>query len=125
MVVELDGRVPIGDVSWRSERWGPSAGSRCLAFGIALLPEFRGQGHGTDAQRQLIAHLFATTEVHRIQSDTAIDNPGERRALEKIGMHREGVVRQAEYRGGRYHDHILYSVLRPEWDEARSITQGG
>ncbi|MDH3681851.1 MAG: GNAT family N-acetyltransferase [Acidimicrobiia bacterium] len=120
MIVELDGRTPIGDVSWRAEQWGPSAASRCLAFGITLLPSYRGKGHGTEAQRQLITYLFRTTDVHRIQSDTAADNPAERRALEKLGMHPEGVVRQAEYRAGRYHDHILFSVLRPEWHDARS-----
>ena len=115
LIVELDGTTSIGDVSWRSERWGPSLGSRCLAFGIELLPQFRGLGHGTEAQRQLITYLFRTTDVHRIQSDTAVDNPAEARVLERIGMRREGVVRQAEYRGGRYHDHVLFSVLRPEW----------
>lgn len=115
LLVELDGTTRIGDVSWRSERWGPSLASRCLAFGIELLPEFRGRGYGTEAQRQLITYLFRTTDVHRIQSDTAVDNPAEQRVLERIGMHREGVVREAEFRGGRYHDHILYSVLRPEW----------
>lgn len=116
LVVELDGTTPIGDVSWRVERWGPSLGSRCLAFGVTLLPRYRGRGYGTDAQRQLISYLFRTTDVHRIQSDTALDNPAEQRALERIGMRREGTVRGAEFRGGRYHDHALYGILRPEWD---------
>jgi RimJ/RimL family protein N-acetyltransferase len=115
MVVELDDGTPIGDVSWRTEHWGPSDKSRCPAFGIALLPEHRGKGYGTVAQRLLVDYLFANTSTNRIQSDTAIDNPAEQRALEKIGMMREGVVRQAEYRNGQYHDHVLYSILRSEW----------
>ncbi len=115
MVVELGDGTPIGDVSWRSEKWGPSEKSRCLAFGIALLPQHRGKGHGTEAQRLLVGHLFSRTSTHRIQTDTAVDNPAEQRALEKIGMVREGVIRQAEYRNGQYHDHVLYSILRSEW----------
>ena len=71
LVVERDDGIRIGTVSWRTERWGPSLGSRCPAFGIALLPQFRGRGLGTDAQRQLIDYLFETTDAHRIQSDTA------------------------------------------------------
>jgi aminoglycoside 6'-N-acetyltransferase len=119
LVVETvgDDPVPIGEVTWRTERWGPSERSRCPAFGIALLPEYRGRGLGTAAQRQLIDHLFASDPgLHRVQSDTAVDNPAEQRSLEKAGMVREGVVRHAEFRDGRFHDHVLYSILRAEWE---------
>jgi aminoglycoside 6'-N-acetyltransferase len=54
-----------------------------------------------------------------VQSDTAGDNAAEQRSLEKAGMTREGVVREAEWRNGRYHDHILYSILRSEWESAQ------
>ena len=114
LVVEFDGE-PIGDVSWRPQQWGPSNGSVCPAIGIAILPQFRGKGYGTTAQRLLVAHLFGEYGVHRVQSDTAADNLAEQRALEKAGLTREGVVRNAEERDGRFHDHVLYSILRDEW----------
>ncbi len=60
-------------------------------------------------------HLFREYSVHRVQSDTAADNPAEQRALEKAGFTREGVVRDAEERDGRHHDHVLYGILREEW----------
>ncbi len=119
LVVELANGTRIGTVSWRTERWGPSPDSRCPAFGIALLPEFRGHGYGTEAQIQLIDYLFENTSAHRVQSDTAVDNPAEQRSLRKIGMREEGIVRQAEFRDGKYHDHTLFSILRPEWDSRR------
>jgi RimJ/RimL family protein N-acetyltransferase len=115
LVIELNREQPIGEVSWRSEHWGPSPRSRCPAIGIALLPEHRGRGFGTLAQQLVVRYLFESTDAQRVQSDTAVDNPAEQRALEKAGFVREGVVRQAEWRDGRYHDHILYSVLRSEW----------
>lgn len=117
IVVDGDGTA-AGDVSWRTERWGPSVGSTCPSIGIALLPGHRGRGIGTDAQRLLVQFLFETFDVHRVQSDTAADNVAEQRALERAGFVREGVVRDAEHRDGRYHDHILYSVLRREWRDA-------
>ncbi len=116
LIVELDEDTPIGTVTWRTERWGPSAASSCPAFGIALLPEFRGHGYGTAAQRQLIDYLFENWSFNRVQSDTATDNPAEQRSLRKAGMVEEGVVRQAEFRDGKYHDHTLFSVLRSEWE---------
>ena len=120
LVVDFAGD-PIGDVSWRPEQWGPSDGSVCPAIGIALLPEFRGRGFGTIAQRLLVNHLFREYGVHRVQSDTALDNPAEQRALEKAGFTREGVVRHAELRDGEYHDHVLYGILRAEWLAAEEV----
>jgi aminoglycoside 6'-N-acetyltransferase len=117
LIVEIDGVTPIGEVSWRTEQWGPSPESRCPAIGIALLPAFRGRGYGTVAQRLLLDHLFRSSTTNRVQSDTADDNVAEQRALERIGMRREGVVRGAEYRNGQYHDHILYGLLREEWKD--------
>jgi len=120
LIVELGGVTPIGDVSWRTERWGPSSRSRCPAIGIALLPNFRGRGFGTEAQRLLVDHLFMADEsLHRVQSDTAVDNPAEQRALTKMGMTEEGRVRHAEFRNGQFHDHILFSILRSEWETQR------
>lgn len=120
LVVEDDDGLAVGDVSWRTERWGPSAASACPAIGIAILPDHRGRGHGTAAQRLLVDHLFRTYGVHRVQSDTAADNVREQRALEHVGFVREGVVREAEHRDGRYHDHILYSILRAEWEAVQN-----
>lgn len=118
LVVVLEDGTPIGDVSWRTERWGPSVRSRCPTIGVALLPEFRGRGMGTVAQRLLVDHLFVNDpELHRVQSDTATDNIAEQRALQKVGFVREGVVRDAEFRDGGFHDHTLYSVLRSEWEQ--------
>jgi len=36
-----------------------------------------------------------------------------KRALEKAGFEREGVLRQAQWRAGHWHDQVLYSTLRP------------
>jgi len=114
LIIELLDGTPIGDVAWRTERWGPSPESACPAIGITLLPAHRGVGYGTEAQR-LLVELLIRLGAHRVQSDTADDNPAEQRALERVGFLREGVVRDAEFRNGTYHDHVLYGVVRREW----------
>jgi RimJ/RimL family protein N-acetyltransferase len=38
----------------------------------------------------------------------------EQRALEKAGFTREGVLRQAQWRSGGWHDQVMYSKLRGE-----------
>ena len=38
----------------------------------------------------------------------------EQRALEKAGFTREGILRGTTFRQGRWHDQVIYSVLRDE-----------
>src|ERR1700733_14490877 len=81
----------LGFVAWRRRSYGPH--SPCWIVSIALKPEARGHGHGTEAQRQLTRYLFAHTQAHRIEAGTELTNVGEQRALEKAGFTREGVLR--------------------------------
>ena len=115
LIVErvADGK-PIGTVSWHAVGYGPNAESTAWNVGIALLPEARGQGHGTEAQVLLAAYLFETTDVNRIEAQTDVDNIAEQRSLEKAGFVREGTARGAQFRAGAYHDLVTYSILRGE-----------
>ncbi len=115
LVCELVDGTAIGDVAWRPRRWGPTERSWCPSIGIALLPEHRGRGYGTAAQRSLASHLFEQLDVERVEADTAVDNLAEQGALERAGFTREGLVRRCEWRDGRWHDHVLYSVVREDW----------
>jgi len=114
LIVELlDGRL-IGSVSWHLERYGPNPESAALNFGIELLPETRGNGYGTEAQAQLVAYLFATTDTNRVEAGTDIDNVAEQRALEKAGLRREGVLRGSQFRAGAYRDLVVYGLVRAD-----------
>jgi RimJ/RimL family protein N-acetyltransferase len=108
----LHGTDRAGSVSWR--KIPTSRISHCLAIGIGLAPEFRGRGYGSGAQRLLVRYLFAHTQVNRVEATTEITNIGEQRALEKAGFTREGVLRGATFRAGRWHDQVIYGVLRHE-----------
>jgi RimJ/RimL family protein N-acetyltransferase len=113
LIVTTGGR-PAGFVSWRQAIAGP--GGHCWELGIAIAPEARGRGVGTRAHQLITRYLFAHTQVNRIQAATEITNIGEQRALEKAGFTREGVLRGAGFRNGRWQDGVLYSVLRDEVD---------
>jgi RimJ/RimL family protein N-acetyltransferase len=113
LIVEVEAnRLPIGTVGWREVRYGPNPESAAWQIGINLIPEARGQGYGSEAQRVLAAHLLATSRVSRIEAMTDVDNLAEQRALEKAGFVREGVLRGAQYRSGGWHDLVVYSCVR-------------
>ncbi len=112
MVERIPGSDAIGTVSWRQVRYGPTPESVAWNIGISLIPEMRGLGFGTLAQRLLADHLLATTSVNRIEAGTDIENLAEQRSLEKAGFIREGVLRGAQYRAGARHDLVIYAVVR-------------
>lgn len=114
LAVVLDDGTLIGIGSWKAARRGGSPGV-CLEIGLALLPEHRGQGLGTTAQRLLVDHLFRFTTVHRLEAGTDADNVAEQRALERIGFTREGVLREVAFRDGAWRDAVIYALLRDDW----------
>jgi RimJ/RimL family protein N-acetyltransferase len=113
LIVALPDGTPAGIVSWRTTSYGGPKGG-CLELGALLLPEHRGRGLGSTAQRLLVDYLFATTPVHRLQAVTDVDNVIEQRALERVGFRREGVLRGIAFVGGRWRDGIMYGRLRDD-----------
>ena len=108
-----DGAV-IGDVGWHPVSYGPGDRSQALNIGVSLIPEARGQGYGSEAQRLLALLLFRLFDVERIEAMTDVDNVPEQRSLEKAGFTREGIMRRAQFRAGAHHDLVSYSILRED-----------
>ncbi|KAA2264660.1 GNAT family N-acetyltransferase [Solihabitans fulvus] len=102
----------LGDVGWIAVLHGPTAACAAWNIGIDLRPAARGRGVGSAAQRLLVEHLFASTEVDRVEASTDVANVAEQKALERAGFRREGVLRGGQLRGGQRRDLVLYGVLR-------------
>lgn len=56
-----------------------------VALKIAL-PEYRGMGFGTEAQKFLIMYLFERMEVEQVELFTDVDNHPQQRCLQKLGF---------------------------------------
>jgi RimJ/RimL family protein N-acetyltransferase len=122
-LIVVNGTDRLGTITWRKVQTGPTAFN--WAIGIGLAPEFRGRGYGSAAQRLLVRYLFAHTQANRIEATTEITNVAEQRALEKAGFTREGVLRGTTFRQGRWHDQVIYSVLRDEVELEDSGAEDG
>ena len=106
----------VGRVQWFRDSWGPPGNSWCWEIGVMVLPAHRGRGVGTQAQVLLRDYLLDHTRAERIQASTDVDNLAEQRALDKAGFAREGRLRRAQWRSGRWHDAYLYSYVRDDRD---------
>ena len=111
-LIVVGGGERLGLVNWRKHQTTPAGYG--WEIGIALLPQARGRGYGTQAQRLLARYLFAHTTAHRIWAGTEVDNIAEQKALEKAGFTREGVARGCGWRDGSWRDGVIYSLLRTD-----------
>ncbi|KAB8142740.1 GNAT family N-acetyltransferase [Chloroflexia bacterium SDU3-3] len=114
LLIEERGGLLVGDMDYRQVHYGPGWGNVAYAIGISLVVAARGKGYGTLAQRLCAEYLFATYPIMRVEASTDISNTREQRSLEKAGFTREGLARKAQWRGGEWHDLVLYSKLRGE-----------
>jgi RimJ/RimL family protein N-acetyltransferase len=76
-----------------------------------------GKGYGTAALRALVGFAFAELNLHRVWLRVFETNPRARRSYEKTGFTLEGRLRQDRFHGGRYHDTLVLSLLREEWQD--------
>ena len=76
-----------------------------------LHPESWNQGYATEALRRLIEVGFNDLNLHRIEAGCAVDNIGSIRVLEKVGMTREGRMRQVLPLKTGWSDNFHYAIL--------------
>jgi RimJ/RimL family protein N-acetyltransferase len=111
-LIVMRGGERLGFVDWARRLSTP--GAYFWEIGIAMLPQARGHGYGTQAHRLLARYLFAHTTAHRIAAATEVGNIAEQKALEKAGFTREGVARAVGWRDGAWRDGVTYSLLRSD-----------
>lgn len=80
-------------------------------LGFALDSEHAGQGYMTEAVRQLLTFGFDECALHRIQATADVENARSWRLMERIGMRREGLLRQDKLVRGVWRDSVLYAIL--------------
>lgn len=74
-----------------------------------------GKGYGSDAMRVRTRFAFETLGLHRLESESRIDNIASQRALEKAGYKREGIARKKLFWEGQWHDTVLYGMLDEDY----------
>lgn len=77
-----------------------------------------GRGIGTAVTRQVLAVGFSVWQLNRIMLTVSETNIGGWKAYAKAGFVEEGRMRQACKRNGLFHDKIIMSVLKAEWERA-------
>ncbi len=81
------------------------------------VPFNRGKGIGKLVTMMLLRHVFYDLNLNRFEGVWLITNRPSIEMGKKCGFKEEGVLRQATYKNGQYHDLLQMSILRMEFDE--------
>lgn len=84
-----------------------------LGYWIGL--PFWNCGYATEAAGAAIAYAFDELLVYRITASHFVRNLASGRVLEKLGMHKEGLLREHLLKDGIREDVIIRGILRNEW----------
>ncbi|MGN6342470.1 MAG: GNAT family N-acetyltransferase [Ginsengibacter sp.] len=100
------GRIGIHNINFQNKN---------ASIGYWLIKEAEGKGIISKATRSLITYAFQTWGLNRIEIRAATDNQRSRSVPERLGMLKEGTLREVELVNGKFLDLEVYSVLSSEW----------
>lgn len=86
-------------------------------IGYWLDLEHQGKGIMTRAVRALVDHAFYEYGLNRVDIRAAVGNKKSQAIPKRLGFQKEGVLRQAEWLYDHYVDHVVFSMLRADWEE--------
>ncbi|MEJ3658065.1 GNAT family protein [Actinomycetes bacterium KLBMP 9759] len=96
-----------------------------LAHGTAeagcwLEPDAVGKGLVTKAVRVMIDWAVEERGIHRVEWMVAAGNVASIAVARRLGMTKDGVLRETYHHRGERHDVEVWSVLAPEWRAAKA-----
>ncbi len=102
--------------------WHTSRMARSAEIGYWVRTDETSRGIATEVTAALIDLAFGAMGLHKVVLRIAVGNRASERVAEKLGFHRDGVLREELLIAGRWVDHTLYSLLSHEWQPARRAT---
>ncbi|MFX0056351.1 MAG: GNAT family N-acetyltransferase [Promethearchaeota archaeon] len=121
-----DGELNLAIVEKKTAEFLGTIGLRDIAFphrraefGISIHnPKNRSRGYGTDATRVMLWIGFHILGLESIYLDTFPDNVEAYRAYVKAGFREVGLLRNTEFREGKYGDLLIMDITREEFFKA-------
>jgi len=94
----------------------PRPRDRSAVIGTWLHRDYWGTGVNTEAKAIMAALAFRKMGMERLSVYAAVTNERSRAALSKVGFTEEGVLRRFHLHGDTWHDLMVGSILREEFE---------
>jgi ribosomal-protein-serine acetyltransferase len=102
----------VGGISLNLFNWQRKLSN--LGYWVSVGSQNQGIAH--TATKMLVENAFQDTDLNRIEIVVATENYVSQKTAEKSGAIREGVLRQLISVGGTFHDAVVFSFLRSDFD---------
>lgn len=114
-------RVPEGHSGLIGYLFGQPEPQRTWSVGWNFATAYGGKGYALEAARAYLDFLFTASGARRLYACAALENSRSLRLCERLGMRREGVLREfisfsRDATGAEiYEDTCIYAILAREW----------
>lgn len=88
-------------------------------LGYGLAKTHQGKGYMYEALASAIPYMFKTLKFHRIMANYMPHNQRSGTLLRRLGFTVEGYARDYLLIDGKWEDHILTSLLNPDWQTSK------
>lgn len=85
--------------------------------------DVKGKGYGTETTKALMNYAFNILKINRFWLDVFTYNTTGIHIYEKLGLQRDGIVREGYKDGDTYKSYYLYSILKDEYEKMYQTDQ--
>jgi ribosomal-protein-alanine N-acetyltransferase len=90
--------------------------NRLAEMGYSIARHYWRQGFASEAAQAVVESAFRVhPDLNRIRAMTDLKNVASQRVLEKVGMSKEGILRQNRIVHEEFVDEVWFGLLRNEW----------
>jgi len=103
----------VGVAGFNSINWNNKTGY----IGYWLGKDYQGLGIMTNVTKTLIDYAFYDLKLNKVEIRVASENKKSSHIPERLNFKNEGCIRQAEWLYNHYVDHIVYGMLKSDWQK--------
>ncbi|WP_456277846.1 GNAT family N-acetyltransferase [Bacillus sp. AK128] len=85
-------------------------------MGVVIRKDYQHKGVMSEILKDMLDFGFHTLGLNRIVGDIFAGNQGSQKLLLKYGFKKDGQLRQTDFDGEQFHDTIVYSLLKSEYE---------
>jgi ribosomal-protein-alanine N-acetyltransferase len=103
-----EGNIHIGNISLQCIDKKNNNAEIAYLFGEKC---YWGKGYAHEASKLLINRAFSELRLHRLYFGTHYENIAMQKLGEHLGFLREGVMRDSQFKNGKYNDVVIYGLV--------------
>ena len=77
--------------------------------------DYWGKGYATEAAKEVVRFGFEVLSLHRIWAKAMSRNPTSTRVMQKVGMRKEGTLKQDIFKSETYEDVDIYGIIKSDY----------